>query len=385
MRERVPRPHIVTVELPTKYGDIEAKFQHILGYSVFILAEEVDGLPEGSVFIRNTSLGYFLVYTDGIYSALRGLAHTKHRYGLGSVDDAEKGELKQMTVSIATLQMILRRIWDHKRMGKREKAEYRDMCKALAEELGRVRDDGKVIAKERIEAAADPTDKLGRENWPSRAPKVWSAADLLEGRRINIEVIAKWVDVREFALLAELDRIWYWVWRVQTEVTELSRIPANIDSKQIDEIRVQLAIIRKVLPEYPVRPFRRSFRRSVTDLDSGIKLLDRYGSECVVRGRQYFDRVRRSMEIMWIRRSFEEIIMPLSSEMRRRKHDPQVMANFVADVVLFRDSINVYLDHDFRNRILPTVVREINGALKAAEREDWKEFKNKLVKACEPF
>ncbi len=385
MAERFPRPHIVEIELPTKHGEVKARFQHILGYSVFILAEEVDGLPEGSVFIRNTSLGYFMVYVDGIYSALRGLAHAKNRYGLGSADAAEQGELRQMTVSAATLRILLRRIWNYKKMGKRERAEYRDMCLAIAEDLGKVRDEGKVIAKGRIAAASDPTDSLGRENWPSRSPMIWSAADKLEDRRISIEVIAKWVDVREFALLAELDRIWYWVWRVQIEVTELARIPSNIDAKHIDGIKAQLAIITEVLPEYPVRPFRRSFRRSATDLCSAVKLLERHGSERVVRVRQYFDRVRRSMEIMRIRRSFEEIIMPLSLEMRRRKHDPQVMADFVADVVLFRDSINVDLDHDFRKRILPEVIREINGALKAAERDDWKEFKNKLVTACEPF
>jgi len=359
---------IEELTLPTKYDDLTAKFQVVLARTIYVLAEDCFGIARGAVFIRNKRMGIYQIWRGGLFDAIRATRHMKAGYGLTDGQYDEFGEINQLTLGRATLGMLLRQIWEYGNLSDRQRAEYAEGCLALAQELELVQDDGKVLAHDRIARAAGVIDSLGRYNPPSCAPMLWSSADLLKYRQVAIRFIAKWVDIRQFALLTMLDEIYETVNLVYHRAGELM-LHRRPDGQAREHDWSAGDLVRELsLPV--VLPFRHGFTRTATDLTSVRILLGR-SQRSPAEYRQIirlYDRSQRAMGLYMMRLDLEPIIEGLTSELNRRKANrrPAELDRSMRELGAFKNYIGLYEDFDelFRNRILLRMHRHLEEAVR---------------------
>jgi hypothetical protein len=361
---------IKELTLPTKYDDLTAKFQVVLARTIYILAEDHFGIARGAVLIWNKRMGIYQIWSGGLFDAIRATSHMQAGYGLTDGRFEEFGEINQLTLGRASLAMLLRQIWNYGNLSDTQRAEYAEGCLALAEELQLVRDEGKVIARDRIGQAASVISSLGHYNPPSRSPLLWSSADLLKYRQEAIRLIARWVDVRQFALLTMLDEIYGTVQYTYERTRELAEKTAPGSGNILPSGDAVGLVMIGALQRVVVLPFRHGFTRTATDLDSARKLYSR-SSLSASEGRTIhllYDRSERSMVLYMIRRDLEPIIKGLTSELNRRKVNrrTEVIEQAMRELASFVQYIGVYEDFDenFRNRILLRMHRHLEEAVR---------------------
>ncbi len=375
--------------LLTKYGEHTAKYQVVLNNTIYILAEDWLDIARGAVFIWNKRMGIYQIWRGGLFDAIRATKHVQAGYGLADGQHDEFGEINQLTLARVTLGMLLRQIWDYGNLTDRQRAEYAEDCIALAEELGLVRDEDKAKARDRIALAISVIDSLGRYNPPSRAPMLWSSADLLKYRQETIRFIAKWVDVRQFALLTMLDEIYETVNFAYHQIDKLTLQDEQGRGGRHQIIQIEDLVERLQVPI--VLPFRHGFARTATDLDSVRVLLSREQlspAENRQIGRLY-DRSQRAMALYMIRRDLEPIIWGLTSELARRKANrrPKVLDQAMRELAAFTDYISSIQSFDlaFRNPVLPRMYRHLRAVTHSYTHDDWSGVRKHLRRATVMF
>ncbi|MBU0531500.1 hypothetical protein KJ910_03340 [Patescibacteria group bacterium] len=387
-------PHIDQLSLMTKHGPVPTNgtlpFMRLLGRQVFVIGERYKWVPRGSVFVWNRQRRIYFVYQGGVYDAIRGVRHAQVGYGLGGATAGELGEIRQLTVSRATLRALLRDNWHYVKLSESDREAFAERCLELVEEFALVRDDHKRQVRDKIKRASCVIDTLGRLNWTRRNPIFWSAVDELDHRVVNIRSISSWVDARQFALHAENDRALQVAYQIYQEMDGL--LERGFD---FDDLDVCASLVSEVMPLYDlllgvwILPYDHGFARSAEDLNTVRKLLNL--STKSRRDRlditRLFDRVQRSMALYSVRRSIEDVLWPLSREMQRRHHNPDLLDGYTKDLRALKDYLTSISDFDqvFRNPALPSVVLKTEAALVAAEAVDWKVAKNLLVEATRPF
>ncbi|MFH1142522.1 MAG: hypothetical protein ABIH67_02880 [Candidatus Uhrbacteria bacterium] len=368
---------IEQLTLPYKCGQIEAEFQVVLRNQVYVLTENWYRVVRGAVLIWNARLKLYQVYQGGLFDAIRGTKHAKKGYGLldGQLD--ESGEIHQLTLSRSTIAMLLRQIWDYGNLSNHQRNEYAQGCLALFEDLESVQDEGKVIARDRIKRAQSVIDKLGRRNPSSRAPMLWSSADKLEQRQINIRDIARWVDIRQFVLLTMLD-----------EMYEIVHQTYELTGGEPDTI--QIRSMKSLLENgVIVLPFRRGFARTAVDLKEASRRLTLPNPSARTNVARYLDRAQRAMVLYMIRRDLEPIIWRLTSELAKRKANRQVnvldaVLQDLVDFCEFLFSIQGF-DKMFRHPVLPRMHHHLSAVVQAGRSNDWPAASQELEAATIMF
>lgn len=387
-------PHIDQLSLMTKHGPIPTlgtlPFMRLLGRQVFVIGERYKWVPRGAIFVWNRKRRIYYVYQGGVYDAIRGVRHAQVGYGLGSATAADHGEISQLTVSRATLRALLRDNWHYVKLSESDREAFAERCLELADEFALVRDAHKRNMQDKVKRASCVIDRLGRVNYPRRAPMFWSAADDLEHRVINIRSIAVWVDARQFAMHAENDRALAVALQIYNEMEGLLERQFDFDDSEIcASLTSEIQHLYDLLDTVWVLPYEHGFTRSMTDLNTVRQLLkldpksDRDRKDVV----RLFDRVMRSMALYSVRRSIEEVLWPLSREVQRRHKNPELLASYTESLCRLRNYLITiaYFDKVFRNPALPSVMIKVEAALVAAEAENWKTAKKLLVNATAPF
>jgi hypothetical protein len=368
-------PIVEDLELPTRDGLVTANFQVILSKQVYVLTEDLYRVVRGAIFLWNARMQIYQIY-PGLFEAIRGTKHAMKGYGLADARLDEHGELHQLTLSRSAISVLLRQIWDYGNLSDRQRDEYAAGCLALAKEHEFVKDEGKVIARDRMARASSVISSLGYPNWPSRAPMLWSSADKLEQRQINIRHIARWVDVRQFALLLLLDEMYEIIHGVY-ELADQRPVVC-----QVRDLKIEMS-------EAVVLPFRHGFYRTSVDLREACRRLSLPNQAARGNADKYLDRAKRAMAVYMIRRDLEPIIWGLTSELTRRKANRRadVLDQALQDLVAFCEYVNSILGFDkmFRNPILPRMYHHLSNTVQAGRLNQWGIAKQELAKATIMF
>ena len=398
--------------LQTDNGPYTSDFQEILPGKIYVLCEDWFWHSRGAVMVWSAKYEAFCFWDHGLFSAIRGLRHALVGYGLDADKERPDGETQQLTLSVATLNTLLRMLWDYRKLNRAEREQYATAMMVLAKEMQLVRDQHKVTARARISQARTVVDKLGRFNPPSRSPLVWSSRDLLKKRVVDIHRIAPWIDQRLFALLQMLDKVYA---QVEGTIVELEGIIGASDRQRREFVQTvdldrpdlcqhminQLSPLAKSMRQPVVLPFRHGFDRSFTDLSAAISLLrlpekSARDKKDILR---YLDRARRSMLVYLIRRQLEPVIWRFSVEyVRGANRRPQVRFELVGDLTRFCRYLHTLeapgkggqdqrhrLEYGFRFPILGRVRRNLESAKRQLQANDWAGAKRFIDEALEPF
>lgn len=375
--------HIEVQTVPIKFGDMCAPFSSILGKQVLVLQEDWNGIPNGSVLVRNRSTGIYLIYEGGLFEAIRGMGHAKAGYGFDP--EAAGGEIDRLyELRADLLQMLLPMIWDYQNLGARKRNRLAQEATRAMAKLHLVRDERKAAACHDLHGTEDPFDSLRRFNPGAHSMKVTAAAYQLSERIETAQWIAEFVDARHLAMLQELSRIYGEIAKVHRILREFDDIDTTQYSRPIYSHWRQIRDASMILQQVDVRPFTRGFLRAREDLTLALESakLDA-GQEILAR--RYIDRAARSLVMYQDRRELERILWPLSRELKRRLPDrnPNRMRFFAEELARFalywRDCEQYY--KRLRGHTWRWVNRDLSGVAYHLERGDWTRVYEYAVRA----
>lgn len=353
--------------------DVEVKV--IRDRVLYVACEDTGGLKQGkkafcirkgAVLVRRTNLDregvpYFMIFNDGIYAAIRSQG-----FHVPDTQDLEKIEILCYR---ETLEWALQQTWYlNSRSSAEEIAAYEERTGSVSTGLRKVVDDDKRRARTQSGRGANPTDALGRTNFTSRSPIVWSADLALCKRTGTVHRIRPRISVRNGDLLALADEAWKVKTDFEREIVQAlrwgSRGVRALNADDATRMAVRLEKLAGSLRSVSIAPYsRRGFPRIASDLDRVVVALRAGNYEAA---RKLLDRCRRSFVLVDGRRILEQTHTVASrvekAHIELTKQDKNGLVDVIDHVrdLLVIDGVPV--DHDFENPVVARSVAHLDAA-----------------------
>ncbi|MBP9827981.1 hypothetical protein KBC55_02390 [Patescibacteria group bacterium] len=345
---RIPgNGQIVERKITVKEGDVALAVKEPLPGRVLIAAVAAGEIKKGAVLLYNQESGAFSTYNDGLYSAIRAVA----RHVPNSYEDEET----QIKAWLGTLAWGYSVFVDLQRLPIDEQNMVRRQMEDFYAKHPHFRDESKMYARDQTGRAALPKDSIKRVNPMSRLPIIWSAEHRLATRKGNMRRIGAFIDVRARVLLAirdQLDGVRSELMRVTQAFLRWRREPEKLKTQSyyVQQFEAQVAILNAIV----IAPDgRRSFVRDVIDLKIAIEAIK---TGDLITAFVHVDKVRRSLEILAIRESLDEVLTVASVAKERDQPLSDIdRRNAIAtagDIAYALGSTDL-TDDDFERPVLP--------------------------------
>ncbi len=343
---------------------------------IYVVAEEVLNLPlnkkksfnikKGAVLVRNAKLDvdgveFYAIFNDGVYSAIRSQgSHVPKSMA------KEQAKVKLLRESFA---WSLQRTWFLRKGSSAEDiAEYERRVQEVATELENVRDENKVKARDKAEAASSHKNILGHVGFASRSPILWSALRWLDRRTKATQHIVPNIGGRFWDLLRLAEAALIEKRDNENQVLQAlaswrdGRAPGAKKALSLaDRLENTACHMRKL----SLAPYsRRGFPRIADDLDEVAKDLrsnDRALAETLLH------RCRRAFLMMDGRQAIEEMHTVASclhkAKAKLSPEDIDLLEKTIARVAELLRENGRPIDWDFKN---PVIVDKVLPALRRA-------------------
>lgn len=267
------------IEIPVSSGIYlieRAKLGRIHGSAVVRVLAEVPAtdtllpMEEGNILLWRKSDGIYIKY-DRLDDALRACFSMIVGYGVED-SGATGSELTRLEEFVAESMELCYLLLDWKTMTPRQRREYELRCVELAESLGNVRDEHKVLAREMAKQAQTVIDCRGRENIGKTRAQVSGSAFRGESRIDNISWLHKFIDRRKASLMLARRENLRILARAMQDLLRMKEILESNNPNSREFVGLGNALISELGKTHDL-PWRHSFRKTAVDIENALKAL----------------------------------------------------------------------------------------------------------------